>query len=180
MKRIMIVGQSGAGKSWLARRLGDRTGLPVIHLDRLHWSADWTPRDRTARDRDMLDAAHLPAWIIEGNYFATCHTRLARADTVIALDLPLPLRFARVLRRTATIYGRTRPDLAEGCREHVDLEFWRWIWESRADMRARMLSVVRAAEHADVHHLCSRREVRAFVSRFERGDDALSARAVRA
>ncbi|ETW12313.1 DNA topology modulation kinase FlaR [Roseivivax marinus] len=145
MKRVMILGQSGSGKSRLARALSDRTGLPAIHLDRFYWAPGWVPRDRPERERMMLEAAQGPRWIIDGNYFSTACTRIARADTVILLDIPVMLRFWRVLRRTATSYGRVRPDLADGCPEHVSMDFWRWVWASRQETRARLGALIAAA-----------------------------------
>ena len=70
MRRVMVVGQPGSGKSTLARALGAATGLPVVHLDRLHWMAGWTERPRAERDRLMAEAEAGERWIIEGNYSA--------------------------------------------------------------------------------------------------------------
>lgn len=45
-KRILLIGSGGAGKSTLARRLGEQTGLPVVHLDRLYWTGEWQHLDK--------------------------------------------------------------------------------------------------------------------------------------
>ena len=83
MKRVMIVGQPGAGKSTLARQLGARTGLPVVHIDHIHWTPGWVEREREEKLAMMRAAEREESWIIEGGLSATWDTRLPRADTVI-------------------------------------------------------------------------------------------------
>lgn len=169
----MIVGQPGAGKSRLARDLGRVTGLPVVHLDRMQWLPGWRSRDRVSRDGMMLDAARGQSWIIDGNYPATWATRLARADTLIVLDLPLWLRAWRVSRRTIAGYGRTRPDLAEGCPDKFDPGFWAWIWQTRASGRAEIRNLAaHAGPDTAVHHLTGPRAVRGFLSTVSREEPA--------
>jgi adenylate kinase family enzyme len=127
-QRIAVLGPPGAGKSTFAVRLGRTTGLPVVHLDRHFWSAGWreTPREVwRARHAELIAA---PRWIIDGNYRGTVVERLGRAEVVVVLDLPRPICLARALWRTATWWGRTRPDLAAGCPERWDPEFIRFVW----------------------------------------------------
>lgn len=88
MKRGAIIGSGGAGKTTLARMLGAKTGIPVVHLDRLYWNAGWVPAPHEMwleRQREVLEGE---CWIIDGNYGSTLDLRLAAADTVIFLDTP--------------------------------------------------------------------------------------------
>jgi adenylate kinase family enzyme len=100
MKRVMIVGGPGSGKSTLARLLGERTGLPVVHIDHIHWQAGWIERDKEDKDRLTREVHARDAWIFEGGHSRTYDDRMARADTLIWLDMPVWLRLWRVLRRT--------------------------------------------------------------------------------
>ncbi|SDE39114.1 Adenylate kinase [Salipiger thiooxidans] len=142
MKRVMIVGQPGAGKSTLARQLGARTGLPVVHIDHIHWTPGWVEREREEKFAMMRAAERKESWIIEGGLSATWDTRLARADTVIVLDLPLALRLWRLLKRRVEFAGgQTRPDLPDNCPERFDAEFLKWVWDTRHSNRVRNRAV---------------------------------------
>ena len=140
IRRIIVIGCAGAGKSTLAREMGAILGLEVIHLDRLFWRPGWveTPREEWRAIQEGL--VRHEAWIIDGNYGSTMPLRLAAADTVLFLDFPRLLCLVRVIKRWLAHYGRTRPDLGPGCPERIDLEFIRWIWNFRRRSRPRILA----------------------------------------
>ena len=135
MERVLVIGSPGAGKSTLATAIGERTGLPVIHLDRHYWRPGWTEPDR---DQWAAEVAALTAgerWVMDGNYGGTLALRLGRADTVVWLDFPVRLCLARIVRRALRYRGRVRPDMAEGCPEQMSWEFFsytaRFPWGGR-------------------------------------------------
>ena len=144
MRWVMIVGGPGSGKSTLARALGAKTGLPVHHIDHIHWMPDWVERPAAEKAR-LCHEVHLrESWIFEGGHSASWPERIARADTLIWLDLPVWLRQWRVIRRAIRYRGRNRPDLPEGCVEgfhRETLAFYRFIWESRRRTRARLAAI---------------------------------------
>ena len=74
-KRILIIGCGGAGKSTLARQLGKKLNLPVVHLDKIWWLPNW--QNRTKEEFDILLKEELtkPCWIIDGNYQRTFEQR---------------------------------------------------------------------------------------------------------
>ena len=161
----MIIGQPGSGKSTLARQLGDKTFLPVVHIDHIHWKSGWIERARAEKAEMTLEVIAKPAWIFEGGHSATWPQRLERADTLIWLDLPLGLRFRRVLWRTLKHYGRSRPDLPDGCPEQFSAEFLAYIWRTRNTSRAMMRALYDGAPADKVaYHLTSPAAVRRFVS----------------
>jgi len=166
----MIVGQPGSGKSTLSRDMGRSTGLPVVHIDMIHWMAGWTERDRQEKVEMAAAEEAKDVWIIEGGLSATWPNRLKRADALIVLDLPLWHRVWRVFWRTLRDYGKTRPDLPDDCPERFDAEFWRWIWRTRHSAREKMLALVpEAGNDTSVFHLRSSRAIRSFVSELAAG-----------
>ena len=88
MKKIIVIGCPGSGKTTFAIKLAKRTGIPLFHLD-----AIWHKPDRTHITREEFDAL-MPeilagdSWIIDGNYSRTVEGRIIAADTVILFDLP--------------------------------------------------------------------------------------------
>ena len=145
MNRVAVVGSGGAGKSTSARRLGDRLGLRVIHLDEHYWQPGWvaTPSDEWhAVQRELIAGER---WIVDGNYGSTLDLRLERADTVVVLALPRWRCLLGVLRRWLRYYGRDVQ--APGCPERVELAFLRWVWNYPTTGRARLQAAL--AAHAD-------------------------------
>ncbi len=137
MQKILVLGCSGAGKTTLARRIAQISGLPLIHLDQHFWRPGWREPDPAAWVRQVAALIARPRWVMDGNFGGTLALRLAAADAVIFLDFPPWRCLARVLRRILGSYGRVRPDMAPGCPEHLDLAFLRSVWRYRRDDRQR-------------------------------------------
>lgn len=101
MKRVLIVGSPGAGKSTLAKQLAARTGLPLTHLDELSWDSGWVRVERTVWHARLEAATREDAWILDGNILTTLLQVAYRADAVIYLWPPRPLCLWRVFQRAA-------------------------------------------------------------------------------
>ena len=166
MQRVMITGGPGSGKSTLAQIMGERTGLPVYHMDHIHWTPGWVERAKEDKTPLALDIIAKDQWIFEGGNSATYSDRTARADTFIWLDLPVALRFKRVVWRTIRDSGKVRSDMAPDCPEgfHSEtLPFWLWIWRTRHTARAKLAAIAATPGHMTVHHLQNRSQVRQFI-----------------
>lgn len=164
MKRIMIVGSAGSGKSTLAQQLGKHYELPVIHLDKHYWLANWTPRANDEWDSIVQQFVQQEKWIIDGNYSRTMDARLNRAEQVIYLDMPRWLCLYRIFKRRIMYHKKSRPDMNENCQEKLDLEFVKWVWNYRKRNRVHTLQKLKeAAGRSEVIILKSRREVMQFV-----------------
>ena len=145
MQRVLVIGISGAGKSTLARRLAQRSGLPLIHLDQEFWQPGWKVTPRDAWRARVAELCARDAWIMDGSYGASLDIRLPRADTVVWFDYPRLRCLGRVAWRIATTYGKVRPDLAPGCPEKVDGEFLRYVWDFNDKSRPQIVRAL--AEH---------------------------------
>lgn len=142
MKRIMIIGCGGAGKSTLSRELGRMLDKEVIHLDSLYWQPGWQETPKDEWEKIVVNLVQKEEWIIDGNYSSTMEPRLHRADTVIFLDFPWVLCLWRVVKRWVIHFGRTRPDMREGCQERLDWGFIKWIWTFPKKRRLNLLNRV--------------------------------------
>lgn len=141
MQRILVMGSSGSGKSTFARRLSDATGIPFVSLDALFWKPGWRPSEALAFETCVVEVASRPSWVMDGNYISQGAGNLRRqlADTVIWFDLPRRTCMAGILGRIVRSYGQVRPEMAEGCPEKIDFEFFRYVWTYRARQRPKLL-----------------------------------------
>jgi adenylate kinase family enzyme len=144
MKRISIVGNSGAGKTTLGKALAERIGAPYTELDSIYHQPGWQelPRDEfRARVQSLIEA---DTWVIDGNYNAVRELVWSRADTVVWFDLPRGLVMRRLIWRTLS-RGITRRELWNGNRESLanfvrldpEKSILRWAWTKHEEYRTR-------------------------------------------
>jgi putative MATE family efflux protein len=117
LRRIAILGGAGAGKSTLARRLGETLGLPVIHLDLLAYGPGWSRRTPAELQALLKPALEAGAWIVEGTYGEASVLTLPAADLVLWLDQPAWRRMWRAWRKTVVNRDRPRADRPDDCQE---------------------------------------------------------------
>lgn len=160
----MIVGCGGAGKSTLARRLGEKTGLPVVHLDQIWWApGNWKHREREEFDILLAKEVEKPRWILDGNFNRTIEMRLEHCDTVIYLDFNRFVCLASWIKRVITNWGHARIDMAEGCSEWFDPEMAKWIWQFNSKSRKRYYELLSQATQKNIYILKNRRAVKIFL-----------------
>jgi adenylate kinase family enzyme len=126
LRRVNVKGTSGSGKSTFGRELAERLGVPYVELDALHHGPNWsepTDEEFRARVREAIDASP-DGWVLDGNYDSKLgDTVIGPADTIVWLDLPLPLKLRRLWRRT-TARIRDDVELWSGNRESWRGAFW--------------------------------------------------------
>lgn len=178
--RLRIVGTSGSGKSCLAERVAERTGLARLELDAVFWDADWTFRDLDEARRMVREfaEAHPGGWVVDGNWTSRLQGLLdpgtpGGADLVVWLDHPRPVVMGRVVTRTLR-RGITGEELWHGNRERPaswltwrpEENIVRWSWTQHPVMRERMLQRVAAGE--PVLRLRRQRDVEAWLDTLPR------------
>jgi adenylate kinase family enzyme len=173
---VSVVGNSGSGKTTMARALADALGVTHVELDALFHGPNWTqppPAIFQARVAAALDDA-VDGWVACGNYSAVrTDVVWPRADTVVFLDLPKRVVMRRVVRRTLRRV-LTREELWNGNREPLrnlyrldpEQNIIRWAWERHDVNRQRYRSAPAepANAHLDFVFLRSSAEVSDFVA----------------
>lgn len=122
MKRILVIGCPGAGKSTFARRLRDETGIALYHLDMIWHKPDKSNITREEFDRKLSAVLDKDEWIIDGNYDRTLEMRFKLCDTVFFLDLPV----GACIKGVESRIGKKREDMP-WIEEELDEEFRQWI-----------------------------------------------------
>ncbi|MBO0586673.1 topology modulation protein [Sporosarcina sp. E16_8] len=171
MNKIMVIGVSaGAGKSTFARRLGELTGIEVTHLDCLYWKPNWVEAPPEEFSASQQQVVQNDQWIIEGNYTGTFTIRESYADTVIYLELPLRVCLYRVLKRRVQFHGKTRNDIAEGCKEKIDKAFLKFILTTYGPRKKTMIERMQRyiGEEKTVHYLKSSKQIELFLKTYKK------------
>ncbi len=165
MEKILIIGCGGAGKSTLARALGEKTGLPVVHLDKIWWApGNWQHLEKEEFDALLLEELQKPRWILDGNFNRTIEMRLKECDTVIYLDFSRMACLFSWLKRVITNWGHARADMAPGCKEWFDPEMAAWIWNFNKKNRENYYRLLNEAEGIETIVLKNRRMVKRFLN----------------
>lgn len=140
VQRVVVLGRGGAGKSTLARRLGELTGLPVTELDTLFWQPGLIAADPAEWAGCQRELVRGEAWILDGDlgpYDSELAGRLGAADTIIVLNFA----FLRCAWRTV-LRGREGAD------------YWRWVWSYRRQSLPEIIRTIhQAAPGATVYLL---------------------------
>ncbi len=108
MRRVMVIGCSGAGKSWLSKRIAREFALPLVSLDAMYWQPGWQPSEPAVWRDTVRRLAGQPRWVMDGNYAGTFDIRVPHADMVVFLDQPRWRCIIGILTRTMLHFGRTR------------------------------------------------------------------------
>ena len=171
VQRVSVVGNSGSGKSTMARQLAAALGVPHLELDSVFHQPGWEPLPAGEFRRVVEGAVAGDGWVMDGNYSAVRPIVWARADTVVWLDLPRRTVMRQVVWRTL---GRavTRQELWNGNRESLrNFLTWApeesiisWAWHNHGKYRDRYAAA--AADPANAHLTFIRLTSRGAITRF--------------
>ena len=165
-ERIAVIGNAGAGKSTLSRRLAAARGLPLTEVDTLLWQPGWVaaPEEEFDRAHDAILAGE--RWLMEGlGYVGSVRRRLLRATWVIAVDMPLWMHFwLAAERQIAWARGELEHPPA-GIHDYITTEdMFRTLWETEQQDMPSIRAAIDEAEAAGVKvtRLASVEELNAF------------------
>ena len=160
MKRIMIIGCPGSGKSTFARALAAKTGLPLYYLDMMYWNPDRTTKPKEEFRAALRETVALPEWIIDGNYGSTLEVRMEACDTVIFLDYPVEVCIAGVEERRC----KPRPDMP-WVEVEPDLEFIEFIKKYNEESRPKVIELLEKYKEKNIIIFKSRAEADEYLRR---------------
>ena len=165
MKRAVIIGCSGSGKSHFARRLRDVTSLPLYHLDNIYWKEDGTTLERAEFYHLLDEILELDEWIIDGNYSSTMEKRISVSDTVFFFDLPTDACLAGIEERK----GKPRSDMAwQSPPENEDAEFVEFIKSYNIKNRPNVIELLKKYNDKTIIVFKSRKDADDYISSFEK------------
>lgn len=149
----------------MARKLEEKIRIPAYHLDVLYWQPGWVKTERDKWRSIQEDLCSKDEWILDGNYGATLDIRIKTCDTIIFLDINKFICLAKAVWRSMKSHGKTRSDMAAGCKERFDIEFAKWILEYPTKNKPEILSRLQClTPEKNIIILRSAKEVAAFLN----------------
>ena len=133
MKKVIVIGCPGSGKTTFAEKLQEKTNLPLYYLDAIWHKPDKTHISREEFDERIKEIFALSEWIIDGNYNRTIEMRLKECDTVFLFDLPTEV----CLQGATDRIGKGRYDLP-WLETELDPEFAGFIKEFKEDKNSEL------------------------------------------
>lgn len=154
MKKILILGRGGAGKSTVARKLGEILNIPVIELDKYFWQPGLIPLDNAKWISVQKELANRERWIMDGDLgkYDVLSERLNYADTILVLNFPFWTCFLRALKRS---------------RERLD--FWWWLFTWRFIELPKVMNAIKkyAPKNAEIVTLKNQWELDRFITKLQ-------------
>ena len=158
MKKVIVIGCPGSGKSTFSRALHNKTSIPLYHLDRMYWNADKTTVKKSVFREHLSAVLEKDEWIIDGNYSSTMELRMAACDTVFFLDYPLAICLDGVRERR----GKPRSDMP-WVETEEDAEFIAFIKNFHEQQRPQVLELLHKYRDKSIVVFTSREQADAFV-----------------
>jgi adenylate kinase family enzyme len=164
MKKVIIIGCPGSGKSTFARKLKEKTDLPLHHLDMLYWNEDRTTVSREIFDDRLKNVMATGEWIIDGNYARTMETRIKECDTVFFLDYKTDVCIEGIEARK----GKIRSDMPWIETDTPDEEFVAFVKSFEQESKPRIIELLKMYSSKNIIIFHDRCEADEYLSTLEK------------
>ena len=158
MKKVIVIGCPGSGKSTVSRALHNKTGIPLYHLDMMYWNTDKTTVEMSVFLERLSTVLEKDEWIIDGNYGSTVELRMVACDTVIFLDYPLDVCLGGIKERR----GKPRSDMP-WIETEEDAEFIEFIKNYNEQQKPKVLELLEKYSDKNIVVFKSREEADEFL-----------------
>ena len=158
MKKIIVIGCPGSGKSTFSMALHKITGIPLFHLDMLFWNADKTTVEKAVFYERLSKVLSGSEWIIDGNYASTMELRMKECDTVVFLDYPTEICLSGIEERR----GKMRADIP-WIETEPDTEFVEFVKSYNEKSRPQVMELLDRYSHKNIFIFKRRAEADEFL-----------------
>ena len=159
MKKVIVIGCPGSGKSTVSKALHNKTGIPLYHLDMMYWNADKTTVEKRVFFKRLCEVLEKEEWIIDGNYGSTIELRMAACDTVVFLDYPLEICLHGIKER----FGKPRSDMP-WIETEEDAEFIEFIKSYNEQQKPKVLELLKKYNDKNIIIFKNREEADVFLN----------------
>ena len=159
MKKVIVIGCPGSGKSTVSRALYNKIGIPLYHLDMMYWNSDKTTVEEIVFLERLSAVLEKDEWIIDGNYGSTMELRMAACDTVIFLDYPFEVCLGGIKERR----GKPRSDMP-WVETDEDAEFIEFIKNYNEQQKPKVLELLEKYSDKNIVIFKSREQADAFLN----------------
>jgi adenylate kinase family enzyme len=137
MKRVLVTGNAGSGKSTLSKKLADSLGLPYFGMDQIVWKEGWKKASDAEEQEKVAELIARDSWVIDGVSYEV----MTAADVVIFLDTSRRVCFWRAAKRNGKYLFKSRPELPANCPEILIIpKLAQIIWRFPERVRPKILT----------------------------------------
>lgn len=159
MKKIIVIGSPGAGKSCFSRELSSLTSIRLFHIDNLYWRADRTHITHEELVCKLNEIMSEEEWIIDGNYISTMELRIKEADTIFYLDYPTEICIEGIKSRI----GKKRDDIP-WTENELDSDFLNFVKAFSAETKPQIESLLEKYNYKTLYRFSCRDDMDKFMT----------------
>lgn len=164
MSKILILGNSGSGKSTFTKKLANKLNIDYLHLDTIIYKHSWTNPEFEAMEQKIQDYILKPSWIIDGNFLNKATSRFTECDTIYFLDINRFVCLFSVINRYFKFKGKKRDSRSDLCDEKLTKDYLKWVFSGfYKTSRKRIYDFIKQNPNKKVIIFNSRRQINKFI-----------------